>query len=145
MSDPHVIGTEPPTPENDPQGRFRKFKTIGPVTPGLRIEGVYGGDHGGDFGIVTVNGVRLSPAPSLKVRNHIPTGFAWGYSGSGPSQLALAILLKAGVPQDRAVTFYSRFRDQFIAPLKRESFAIKVDVLAWVGEQMAAAHKAGGL
>lgn len=117
-----------------------KFKTIGEVKPGLFIEGFYGGDHGGDFGNVTINGVKLSPAPSLKVRNHSPTGFAWGYSGSGPSQLALAILLKAGVPADRAQTFYFKFRDQFIAPLKRESFAIRVDVLAWVAEQMKAAQ-----
>jgi hypothetical protein len=26
------------------------------------------------------------------LRNHSPTGFAWGYGGSGPGQLALAIL-----------------------------------------------------
>ena len=25
----------------------------------------------------------------LNVRSHSPTGFAWGYSGSGPAQLAL--------------------------------------------------------
>lgn len=28
----------------------------------------------------------------LGVRNHSPTGFSWGYNGSGPAQLALAIL-----------------------------------------------------
>ena len=26
----------------------------------------------------------------LEVRDHSPTGFAWGYDGSGPAQLALA-------------------------------------------------------
>ena len=26
-SEPHTIGTDPPTPENDPVGRFRKPKT----------------------------------------------------------------------------------------------------------------------
>ncbi len=35
----------------------------------------------------------LSPKKSLKVRNHSPSGFNWGYSGSGPAQLSLAILL----------------------------------------------------
>lgn len=39
---------------------------------------------------VTVNGRRLRLR--LDVRNHSPTGFEWGYSGSGPAQLALAIL-----------------------------------------------------
>lgn len=28
----------------------------------------------------------------LDLVNHSPTGFAWGYGGSGPAQLALAIL-----------------------------------------------------
>ena len=29
----------------------------------------------------------------LNIRNHSPTGFAWGYGGSGPAQLSLAILV----------------------------------------------------
>jgi hypothetical protein len=28
----------------------------------------------------------------LDLRNHSPTGFDWGYSGSGPAQLALALV-----------------------------------------------------
>lgn len=43
---------------------------------------------------VTKNGQTFNPDRSLKVRNHSPTGFAWGYGGSGPAQLALAILLE---------------------------------------------------
>lgn len=39
---------------------------------------------------VTVDGKPLPPR--LDLRNHSPTGFEWGYSGSGPAQLALAIL-----------------------------------------------------
>lgn len=38
---------------------------------------------------------ELSPAPSLALRSHSPDGFEWGYMGSGPSQLALGILLDA--------------------------------------------------
>jgi hypothetical protein len=30
--------------------------------------------------------------PRLDLFNHSPTGFEWGYSGSGPAQAALAIL-----------------------------------------------------
>ena len=33
---------------------------------------------------------RLLPLRT-DLRNHSPTGFAWGYHGSGPAQLALAI------------------------------------------------------
>jgi len=33
------------------------------------------------------------PLPTrLDLRNHSPTGFGWGYGGSGPAQLALALL-----------------------------------------------------
>jgi len=40
--------------------------------------------------VVTVDGRPLDPRN--KVRNHSPDGFEWGYAGSGPAQLALAIL-----------------------------------------------------
>ena len=37
---------------------------------------------------VTVDGRALDPRFDLW--NHSPTGFEWGYGGSGPAQLALA-------------------------------------------------------
>ncbi len=43
---------------------------------------------------VYLNGQYLDPKPSQKVHNHSPDGFNWGYGGSGPAQLALAIVLK---------------------------------------------------
>src|SRR5947209_15039234 len=36
---------------------------------------------------------KLSPLKSLRLRNHSPDGFEWGYGGSGPAQSALALLL----------------------------------------------------
>lgn len=39
---------------------------------------------------VTVDGLELPLR--LDLANHSPCGFEWGYSGSGPAQLALAIL-----------------------------------------------------
>ena len=50
----------------------------------------YEGRREGYAVIVTVNGRRLNPR--LDLWNHSPTGFEWGYCGSGPAQLALAIL-----------------------------------------------------
>lgn len=50
----------------------------------------YTGRRTSNRNIVTVNGERLDPRPDL--RNHSPDGFEWGYHGSGPAQLALAIL-----------------------------------------------------
>ena len=43
--------------------------------------------------IVTVQGSSSSPlAARRKLRKHSPDGFEWGYAGSGPTQLALALL-----------------------------------------------------
>jgi hypothetical protein len=54
--------------------------------------------------------------PSLKVRNHSPTGFEFGYGGSGPAQLALAILLDyMGRPPSPGM--YQAFKFFFIAPM----------------------------
>jgi hypothetical protein len=59
-------------------------------------------------------------APSLKIRNHSPTGFSWGYLGSGPSQLALALLLDAmdaqTVDEIADITSeYQNFKTKFVA------------------------------
>jgi hypothetical protein len=58
----------------------------------------YKGSRAGDRCVVLVveedgKGHVLSSGPSQAIYNHSPDGFEWGYSGSGPSQLALAILL----------------------------------------------------
>lgn len=60
--------------------------------------------------------VEIPLEPSLKVYNHSPTGFAWGYSGSGPAQLALAILLTFA-SEDKAIMGYQRFKKRVIAAL----------------------------
>jgi hypothetical protein len=43
---------------------------------------------------VWLDGKLLTPERSQEVRNHSPDGFMWGYEGSGPAQLALAIMLE---------------------------------------------------
>jgi hypothetical protein len=50
----------------------------------------YRGWREGYAALVTVDGRSLNPR--LDLWNHSPTGFEWGYAGSGPSQLALAML-----------------------------------------------------
>src|SRR5579864_8490690 len=96
----------------------------------MHISGYY---DGSGHGIVSIDGRPLSPAPSQKVWNHSPCGFAWGYGGSGPAQLALAILLAAGLPDERAVLLHQKFKWAIVARLpKDDPFAIDVDVKAWV-------------
>lgn len=47
-----------------------------------------------ETGEVWLDGIPLHPEESQAYRNHSPDGFAWGYGGSGPAQLALAVMLE---------------------------------------------------
>jgi hypothetical protein len=51
----------------------------------------------------------------LDLRSHSPTGFAWGYSGSGPAQLALALLMDATGDEELALAHYQEFKRQQVA------------------------------
>jgi Family of unknown function (DUF6166) len=57
----------------------------------------------------------LSPAASQKVWNHSPDGFEWGYCGSGPAQLALALLMDAGLDDETAVRLHQEFKRRIVA------------------------------
>lgn len=62
-----------------------------------------------------VRGRPLALQPSMRLRNHSPTGFEWGYGGSGPSQLALALLLDATGDRDFATRCYHWFKWAVVA------------------------------
>jgi uncharacterized protein DUF6166 len=72
--------------------------------------------------IVTVDGETLDPR--LDLRNHSPTGFDWGYCGSGPAQLALAILADHCDDMDEALEFYQRFKWAVIAELPKSNWTL---------------------
>ena len=82
---------------------------------------------------VKIDGVALSPKRSQKLINHSPDGFAWGgYEGSGPAQLALAILLAAGMPSKRALTLYQRFKREIIARQPQgKDWTLTINVDEW--------------
>lgn len=63
---------------------------------------------------VWIGGQELDIHKSLAIENKSPSGFAWGYMGSGPSQLALAILLEL-TDKDTALRLYHPFKEAFIA------------------------------
>ena len=75
-------------------------------------------DQKGDA-VVKMNGQPFDPARSQQVRNHSPDGFEWGYGGSGPSQLALAILLEE-MDEEIALSLYQDFKWVVIAQLESE-------------------------
>lgn len=77
------------------------------IYTGVRLSG----PQGQVLGVrVEKNGRPLSPARSQKLRNHSPDGFEWGYLGSGPSQLALALVLDATGDQPLALAAYQWFK-----------------------------------
>lgn len=55
----------------------------------------------------------------LDLMNHSPTGFEWGYTGSGPAQLALAILADYLGNDHKALSYYQDFKIRVIARLDR--------------------------
>lgn len=69
---------------------------------------------------VVVDKVPLSPRHDL--RNHSPDGFEWGYGGSGPAQLALAILAHHLGDDQEALRFYQRFKFAVIGAIKDDQW-----------------------
>jgi len=84
---------------------------------------------------VFIDGKQLLPAESQKVYNHSPDGFNWGYYGSGPSQLALAILLEF-TDKETARSLYQEFKQEIVASLSQSDFAYKIDVHKWVQQKI---------
>lgn len=77
----------------------------------------------------------------LEEVNHSPTGFEWGYLGSGPSQLAYAILrvhctlLYNDNTQDIPRQHYWEFKDAFIAGIRRDEWEIDSRLIDyWLNE-----------
>lgn len=66
--------------------------------------------------------------PRLDLRNHSAGGFEWGYGGSGPSQLALALCVDALDGDIRlALRVYQEFKWQRIAPQEGERWTLTQD------------------
>lgn len=78
------------------------------------------------------NAYRLVPRHDLV--NHSPDGFSWGYGGSGPAQLALAILADFTGNDELARVWHQTFKDEFIAKLRMDMpFMIEGnDIDAWL-------------
>ena len=76
--------------------------------------------------------MKLDPEPSQKLINHSPDGFQWGYGGSGPSQLALALLLDVTGDSGLSVALHQDFKNKFVATWG-ESWQMEADeILHWV-------------
>jgi hypothetical protein len=59
--------------------------------------------------------------------NHSPTGFEWGYGGSGPAQLAFALLLDFFESPSEAMLFYQDFKWKVIARILTDQWELSED------------------
>jgi Family of unknown function (DUF6166) len=83
--------------------------------------------------VVTADGQPLDPR--LDLLNKSPDGFEWGYQGSGPAQLAFAILMHEFQVESFAVMLFQDFKSACIAPLKRDYWDISTEqIQAFLGE-----------
>jgi hypothetical protein len=86
--------------------------------------------------VVTVDNRPLRKRTDL--RNHSPTGFEWGYAGSGPAQLALAILADASGNDELALSLYQAFKSRIVTRMPESGWVIgQRRVLQWIEKQRA--------
>jgi hypothetical protein len=105
-----------------------------------KIVGYRQGQAGGGCLVTVVskdgNELVLLPAtinPKAEVR-HSPDGFQWGYSGSGPTELARAILVHFYRDDDRVrhPACYRAFLDAFLSKIAVDQFELKeIEIREW--------------
>lgn len=87
---------------------------------------------GGDIILRRVNGSAVANVPHV-IKFHSPSGFEWGYGGSGPADLALNILYAITGDRELAMQYHQQFKWDFIARVPREGGVIKRDdILKWL-------------
>ena len=89
----------------------------------VAYDGAY---DGGDIILRRVNGKATANVPHI-LKCHSPTGFEWGYGGSGPADLALNILYAVTDNKVVAERYYQEFKWVFVATMPREGGVIKRD------------------
>uniref|UniRef100_A0A6M3L6N7 Uncharacterized protein n=1 Tax=viral metagenome TaxID=1070528 RepID=A0A6M3L6N7_9ZZZZ len=77
----------------------------------------------------------LDPKPSLEVNNHSPDGFNWGFNGSGPAQLALALLLDVSGDPDLSARHHLAFKFAFVAAWQTSWVLSGDDIRRWLARQ----------
>ena len=98
----------------------------------------YQGDRTGRGITVTAvreeNGSTDEPLqPRTDLLNHSPTGFDWGYPGSGPAQLALALLADLTGDGEYAVRNHQEFKSDVVAVILHDKWTILgQEIQGWV-------------
>ena len=80
----------------------------------------------------------LTPERSQALKKHSPDGFNWGCSGSGPAQLALALLLEVTDSEEIALRHYHKFEQQVIAAVTSQETDWEMEeskIIEWLEAQ----------
>lgn len=89
---------------------------------------------------VLKDGNPLGPARSQALINDSPDGFRWGYGGSGPAQLALALLLEE-TTKEEALCFYQDFKFEVVAGWPSDAWfrLVSPQIHEWLSQRRARA------
>ena len=74
--------------------------------------------------------------PRRDLRDHSPTDFEWGYGGSGPAQLALALAADVLGDDERALDVYQRLKFKLVGGLDRDGWELTEDRLRHTIDQI---------
>lgn len=81
---------------------------------------IYHGHRSGDVTLVTVDNAPLDPRIDLR---SMAMAFEWGYVGSGPYQLALALLAHHRGDEE-ALSLYKDFAEACVAELEGDEWTL---------------------
>lgn len=121
-------------PQGSDGGNTRPRPSNGTGQVGVSTEHVYHGRRSptapvGEECTVTVDGEPLDCRYDLLSAS--PTGFQWSYRGSGPAQLAIAILAHA-YSDEFACEHYQQFKREVVAYLPEDHWTLRTsDLDAW--------------
>jgi len=91
--------------------------------------------------LVTKDDDILDPTPSQKIWNRSPDGFNWGYQGSGPAQLALALLYDVTRDKDIAVRLHQEFKRDYVSTWSDTWEITNASIQGWVVSKLGAVER----
>lgn len=94
--------------------------------------------YGAMVRVIDMDGGKRELNPGLHIVNLSPTGVEWGYGGSGPAQLAWALLADATGDVKLASRCYQAFKWAFVAGWGETWTVTETEIMAFVAAQEAA-------
>ena len=94
----------------------------------------YKGTRGPDLGSCRVyaedeHGKRRRLYHRTGYGSHSPTGFEWGYGGSGPAELARALIKDATGDPDPHPALYQRFKFEYVSAFAHSGWTLDAAVV----------------